>query len=48
MAGPNLGVAWIYRALGAKIGKRVFFPGSGLRVLEYDLLEVLTRPSVCT
>ena len=26
--------------LGAKVGKRVYWPGSGLDIVEYDLLEV--------
>jgi hypothetical protein len=30
----------IFRALGAKVGKRVYWPGSGLEIVEYDLLEV--------
>eukprot|EP00026_Physarum_polycephalum_P000199 Phypoly_transcript_00199.p1 GENE.Phypoly_transcript_00199~~Phypoly_transcript_00199.p1 ORF type:complete len:1729 (+),score=274.19 Phypoly_transcript_00199:185-5371(+) len=34
------GVSWIYRLLGAKIGKRIYWPGSGVDVLEYDLFEV--------
>jgi acetyltransferase-like isoleucine patch superfamily enzyme/acyl carrier protein len=33
-------ISLIYRALGAKIGKRVYWPGSGLEIVEYDLLEV--------
>ena len=33
-------VSMIYRALGAKIGKRVFWPGSGVKIVEYDLFEV--------
>ncbi|KAJ2955650.1 hypothetical protein NQZ79_g8377 [Umbelopsis isabellina] len=33
-------VSMIYRALGAKIGERVYWPGSGLRVIEFDLLEI--------
>ncbi|GAB5593410.1 hypothetical protein Unana1_08310 [Umbelopsis nana] len=33
-------ISFIYRALGAKIGKRIYWPGSGLRIVEYDLLEV--------
>lgn len=34
--------SFVYRALGAKIGKRVFWPGSGVLVADgmYDLLEV--------
>ncbi|KAI8065173.1 hypothetical protein BC940DRAFT_305002 [Gongronella butleri] len=33
-------VSMIYRALGANIGKRVYWPGSGLRIVEYDLLNI--------
>ncbi|KAI9309236.1 hypothetical protein BJ944DRAFT_137912, partial [Cunninghamella echinulata] len=33
-------VSIIYRLLGAKIGKRVYWPGSGLRIIEYDLLTI--------
>jgi acetyltransferase-like isoleucine patch superfamily enzyme len=33
-------VSMIYRALGAKIGERVYWPGSGLRIIEFDLLEI--------
>lgn len=33
-------ISMIYRALGAKVGKRVYWPGSGLDIVEYDLLEV--------
>lgn len=33
-------ISIIYRALGAKVGKRVYWPGSGLDIVEYDLLEV--------
>lgn len=33
-------VSHIFRALGAKVGKRVYWPGSGLSIVEYDLLEV--------
>ena len=29
-----------FRLLGAKVGKRVYWPGSGLDIVEYDLLEV--------
>ena len=34
--------SFVYRALGAKIGKRVFWPGSGVLVADgmFDLLEV--------
>ncbi|KAJ1458219.1 hypothetical protein M885DRAFT_586307 [Pelagophyceae sp. CCMP2097] len=34
------GVSRIYRALGAKVGKRVYWPGSGVDVIEFDLLTV--------
>lgn len=33
-------ISVIYRMLGANIGKRVYWPGSGLDIVEYDLLEV--------
>ncbi|RYG69938.1 hypothetical protein EON64_01440 [archaeon] len=33
-------VSIIYRMMGAKIGKRVYWPGSGLELVEFDLLEV--------
>eukprot|EP01038_Epipyxis_sp_PR26KG_P006462 gene6462-8890_t len=33
-------ISIIYRLLGAKIGKRIYWPGSGLDIVEYDLLEV--------
>ena len=34
-------VGWIYCLLGAKVGKRVFWPGSGIDIFaEYDLLEI--------
>lgn len=33
-------ISIIYRLLGAKVGKRVYWPGSGLEIVEYDLLEV--------
>lgn len=33
-------VSAIYRVLGAKIGKRVYWPGSGFDVLEYDLIDI--------
>ncbi|KAI8337529.1 hypothetical protein BC941DRAFT_352853 [Chlamydoabsidia padenii] len=33
-------ISMIYRLLGAKVGKRVYWPGSGVSVVEYDLLTV--------
>ena len=33
-------VSIIYRLLGAKVGQRVYWPGSGLDIVEYDLLTV--------
>ena len=33
-------VSIIYRLLGARIGKRVYWPGSGLNTYEYDLLTI--------
>jgi acetyltransferase-like isoleucine patch superfamily enzyme/acyl carrier protein len=41
LVGTHYGIiSIIYRALGAKVGKRVYWPGSGLDIVEYDLLEV--------
>mmetsp|Transcript_37304 Transcript_37304/g.99397 ORF Transcript_37304/g.99397 Transcript_37304/m.99397 type:complete len:181 (-) Transcript_37304:176-718(-) len=35
------GVSMILRLLGAKVGKRIYWPGSGIEgLVEYDLLEV--------
>ncbi|XP_037033567.1 uncharacterized protein LOC119072448 [Bradysia coprophila] len=34
------GISIIYRLLGAKIGKRVYWPGTNIHVIEYDLLTV--------
>jgi acetyltransferase-like isoleucine patch superfamily enzyme/acyl carrier protein len=33
-------VSIIYRLLGATIGKRVYWPGSGVDIVEFDLLEI--------
>jgi hypothetical protein len=33
-------VSVIFRLLGAKIGKYVYWPGSGLEIVEFDLLEI--------
>ena len=33
-------VSVIYRLLGAKCGKRIYWPGSGIEFYEFDLLEV--------
>jgi acyl-CoA synthetase (AMP-forming)/AMP-acid ligase II/acetyltransferase-like isoleucine patch superfamily enzyme/acyl carrier protein len=33
-------ISIIYRLLGAKIGKNIYWPGSGLEIVEYDLLEI--------
>eukprot|EP00899_Mesostigma_viride_P029467 jgi/Mesvir1/9705/Mv12179-RA.4 len=33
-------VSFVMRLLGAKVGKRVFWPGSGVDLVELDLLEV--------
>jgi hypothetical protein len=38
-------VSIIYRLLGAKVGQRVYWPGSGLDIVEYDLLTVGKTPS---
>lgn len=41
MLGNNHKAAgWMLRMLGAKVGKRIFWPGSGINMVEYDLLEV--------
>ena len=35
------GVSMVFRLLGAKIGKRIYWPGSGFQgLIEYDLLTV--------
>lgn len=34
------GISAVYRALGARVGSRVFWPGTGVHVVEHDLLEV--------
>ena len=34
------GVSWALRLLGANIGKRVFWPGVELKIVEFDLLTV--------
>jgi acyl-CoA synthetase (AMP-forming)/AMP-acid ligase II/acetyltransferase-like isoleucine patch superfamily enzyme len=33
-------VSCIYRALGAKVGKRVYWPGSGIETSDYDLINI--------
>jgi hypothetical protein len=34
-------VSWMYRSLGAKIGQKVYWPGSGVDgIIAYDLFEV--------
>jgi acetyltransferase-like isoleucine patch superfamily enzyme len=33
-------ISSIYRLLGAKVGQRVYWPGSGFDIVEYDLLEI--------
>ena len=33
-------ISVVYRLLGAKVGKRVYWPGSGFDVLEHDLIEI--------
>ena len=43
-AGPLLGsnfagISVVYRLLGAKVGKRVYWPGSGNLLVEYDLFS---------
>lgn len=34
------GISIIYRLLGAKVGKRVYWPGSSINLVEFDLLTV--------
>jgi len=31
---------WVYRALGAKVGDRIYWPGSGIDFVEWDLLTI--------
>jgi acetyltransferase-like isoleucine patch superfamily enzyme len=31
---------WVWRAMGARVGKRVYWPGSGLYCLDPELLEI--------
>lgn len=33
-------ISIIYRLLGAKVGKRVYWPGTGIKIVEFDLLTV--------
>ena len=33
-------ISMVYRALGAKVGKRVYWPGTGIDVVEMDLLDI--------
>ena len=33
-------ISIIFRLLGSKIGERVYWPGSGVNIVQYDLLEV--------
>ncbi|KAJ3069860.1 hypothetical protein HDU98_007071 [Podochytrium sp. JEL0797] len=33
-------ISWLYRMLGAKIGERVYWPGTPMAFYEFDLLEV--------
>ena len=41
MLGHNhAGVGWLLQCLGAHVGKRIFWPGSGINIVEYDLLTV--------
>ena len=30
----------VFRAMGAKVGKRVYWPGSGIKCLDPELLEI--------
>ena len=36
----HFGVSWALRLLGVKVGKRVFWPGVELKIVEFDLLTV--------
>ena len=39
--GPHYSVvSAIYRSLGVKVGKHIFWPGSGIPTVEFDLIEV--------
>jgi hypothetical protein len=41
MIGHNhAGYGFLLAMLGAHVGNRVFWPGSGIQITEYDLLEV--------
>ena len=41
LVGTHYGiVSLIFRAFGSKVGKYVYWPGSGLEIVEYDLLDV--------
>ncbi|KAI9360488.1 acetyl-CoA synthetase-like protein [Zopfochytrium polystomum] len=41
LVGRHYGIiSLIYRALGAKIGRRVYWPGTPLRITELDLVEI--------
>lgn len=33
-------ISIIYRALGAHVGKRVYWPGTGINIVEFDLLHI--------
>ena len=34
------GISFVYRLLGAKVGRHVYWPGSGIETCEFDLLTV--------
>jgi hypothetical protein len=34
------GISWLYRRFGARIGKRIYWPGGGIDFVEFDLLEI--------
>jgi acetyltransferase-like isoleucine patch superfamily enzyme len=41
LVGPHYsGMTQFYRAMGARVGKRIFWPGTPLNCVEYDLLTV--------
>merc|ERR1719242_2804325 len=32
--------SWVYKALGAKVGRNIYWPGSGIDFVEWDLLKI--------
>eukprot|EP01126_Amoeba_proteus_P060536 TRINITY_DN8015_c0_g1_i10.p1 TRINITY_DN8015_c0_g1~~TRINITY_DN8015_c0_g1_i10.p1 ORF type:complete len:575 (+),score=106.02 TRINITY_DN8015_c0_g1_i10:140-1726(+) len=33
-------LSWVFRVFGAEVGQRVYWPGSGVDVIEFDLLKI--------